>query len=202
MHSPDPLYAAKLASVHYVRARAHADPARIVTLYEDELTYYLRPTVAQGYALAGSDAPHADQGHDKPRKRRIAACLDVVSGQLVAWQRSRFNVETLLRYYQAVEAAYPQAERIYIVQDNWPVHFLPNVLAAVQSMRIRLVRLPTYAPWTNPVEKVWRLLYHEVLHLHPWVEQWEALQAAVQAWLDQWTAPSPKLLHLVGLLRD
>lgn len=202
VHSPDPAYAAKLTTVASVRERAHADPRRIVTLYQDELTYYRRPSVAHGYARSGVDAPRADQGHDKPRKRRVSACLDALSGALFSWQRSRFNVATLLRYYGAVEAAYPAAERIYVVQDNWPVHFLPHVLAALEPSTIRLVRLPTYAPWTNPVEKVWRLLYQQVLHLHPWVQQWDALQDAVQTWLDQWAAPSIELLHLVGLLRD
>jgi len=31
---------------------------------------------------------------------------------------------------------------------------------------ITLVYLPTYAPWLNPIEKLWRKAYQEVLHLH------------------------------------
>jgi hypothetical protein len=51
----------------------------------------------------------------------------------------------------------------------------------------------------SPVEKVWRKLYQEVLHLHPWTNAWEQLQATVQAWLDQWAEGSTALLHYVGL---
>jgi hypothetical protein len=102
-------------------------------------------------AAAGAGAQRADQGHDKghdkSRKRRIAACLDVASGRLYSWQRSRFAVEALLHYY-------PAAARIYEVQDNWPVHFLSQVLIALDPAPIRLDRLPTYAPRTNPVEQV------------------------------------------------
>jgi len=45
------LYAAKVATIGYVRARAQAEPERVTVLYEDEVTYYRRPTVAQGYAV-------------------------------------------------------------------------------------------------------------------------------------------------------
>jgi hypothetical protein len=205
VHSPDPAYAAKVATIGYVRQRAEADPERITVLYEDEVTYYRRPTVAQGYAVSGQDAPRADQGQGNTTQRRIAACVDVQTGQLFTWQRAHFNVSTLLRCYQEVEHAYPDAHRLYLVQDNWPVHFHPRLLAAFNdnpASKLRLVRLPTYAPWLNPVEKLWRGLCQDVLHLHPWVYAWDQTQAAVTAWLDQWPTQPDKLLRLLGLLRD
>lgn len=200
VHSPDPAYAAKLATVGYVRTRAAQDPEHVVTLYLDELTYYRRPTVAGGYGLAGHDAPWAEQGWGRNTLRRIAACLDPQSGRLIAWQRRHFDRHTLLRFYQALPAVYPAAQRIYVIQDNWPVHFHPEVLAALADTPLRLVRLPTYAPWTNPVEKVWRKLYAEVLHLHRFADAWDELTQTVQAWLDQWAEPTPTLLRYVGLL--
>ena len=176
-----------------------------MALYEDELTYYRRPTVAQGYARAGQDGPRAEQGWARNRLRRVAACLDPRTGRLVAWQRERFDWRTLRRFYQeAVLPAYPDARRIYLIQDNWPVHFHPDLLAALADTPIRPLRLPTDAPWTNPVEKVWRKLYADVLHLHRFVDAWDALTLTVQAWLNQWSDPGPglaaDLLRYVGLL--
>ena len=75
-------------------------------------------------------------------------------------------MSTLRRFYREVLAAYPAAERIDIAQDNWPVHFHQAILSELSGTRIRLLRLPTYAPWTNPIEKVWRKLNQEVLHQH------------------------------------
>lgn len=219
VHSPDALYAAKLATVTYVRQRGAAEPERIVALYLDELTYYRRPTVAGGYAGVGCHrAPLAEQGWGANTLRRIAACLDPRTGRLVAWQRRHFDRRTLARFYrEAVVPAYPDAQRIYVLQDNWPVHFHPDLLAALADTPIRLVRLPTYAPWTNPVEKVWRWLYADVLHLHrfagaspcadPQIGRgagaaggWDELIQTVQAWLDQFDQPSESLLRYVGLL--
>ena len=109
---------------------------------------------------------------------------------------------TLIRYYRALEAAYPAAEVIYIAQDNWPVHFRPAILEALASSRIRLLRLPTYAPWTNPIEKVWRKLYQEILHQHEFQDRWAELQATVEAWLQKWAHGSMDLLRYVGLNPD
>jgi transposase len=65
-------------------------------------------------------------------------------------------------------SSYPKADQIFVIQDNWPVHWHPVVVQGLRDSKLTLVTLPTYAPWLNPVEKVWRKLYAEVLHLHPW----------------------------------
>lgn len=95
---------------------------------------------------------------------------------------------------------YPDAEVIYIAQDNWPVHFHDDILAALAETKIRLIPLPTYAPWTNPVEKVWRKLFQEVLHHHPFSSDWGRFRATVTDFLAQFAHGSPELLRYVGLL--
>jgi len=201
VHSPDPAYVAKVATLGYLRHRAEARSARITVLYADEMTYARRPTVAQGYALSGRDAPRADQGLGSNTHRRIAACVDVQTGRLFTWQRAHFAVATLLRCYQEVEQAYPDAQRLYLVQDNWPVHFHAFVREelAKHHSRIELLPLPTYAPWTNPTEKVWGLLAKDVLNQHEFLEDWPGLQRAVADWLAQYEQGSQSLLHTVGL---
>jgi hypothetical protein len=202
VHSPDPLYDEKLAVIQVAQTLANTDPQRFVLLYEDELTYYRRATVAQGYALRGSDGPYAQQGYRRNAAYRIAGCLNYRTGQLVCWQRAHFDRHTLIRYYTAVQATYPDAERIFIAQDNWPVHFHEDILTALADSKIVLVPLPTYAPWTNPIEKVWRKLYQELLHLHDFDDRWSDLKQAVAAWLAQFRDGSFALLRYVGLYPD
>lgn len=202
VHSPDPQYQSKVARLHAAWQEMQADPEHVVLLYQDELTYYRCPTAAPDYAPSGSDAPRAEQGVGYNTSRRIAGCLDAHSGRLVVWQRAAFDHGTFLRYLQAVEEAYPQAERIYLVLDNWPVHSQPDVLAALQHSKLVLIFLPTYAPWLNPIEKVWRKLKQEVLHVHRYHSRWKEWQARVERWLSQYGRASPDLLHYVGLLPD
>jgi len=202
VHSPDPDYPRKCARLRSAWQEVVADPMRFVLLYQDALTYYRCPTVGWDYAVAGSDAPRAAQGTGYNSSRRIAGCLDAYTGRLITGPRSAFDHKTFLRYLQEVETRYARAERIYIALDNWPVHFQPEVLVALQSSKITSLFLPTYAPWLNPIEKVWRKLKQEVLHLHRYSSRWKDLQARVDDWLLQYDRPSPDLLHDVGLLPD
>lgn len=191
-----------MAYIMAARARAQQHPQRYRFLYMDELTYYRRPSVAHGYAPQASRDPRAVSGYTRNRCRRVASSLDVLTGWLFSWQRPRFDTATLVDYFRALEAACPDAEWLFVALDNWSVHFHPDVLLALLESKIILLRLPTYAPWTNPVEKVWRRLHQELLHLHPFADDWAGLQTAVQSWLDQWTGGSVDLLHYVGLLPD
>ncbi len=202
VHSPDLEYDAKMAAVAAAQSETRAAPGRIVFLYEDEMTYYRRPPVANAYAPVGGPGQPAKQGHGRNTKRRIIGCLDFLTGKLFTWQRAHADAATLIRYYRAVAAAYPAAERISIAQDNWPVPFLPAVEAALADTPIRLLRLPTYAPWTNPIEKVWRWLYQDGLHQHDFQDRWPELQATVEAWLQRWSDGSMELLRYVGLNPD
>jgi hypothetical protein len=199
VHSPDPEYDAKLGAVGAALAAARADPARAAFLYEDELTYYRRPTVAFAHEAVGADGPRADQGHGNNTKRRVIACLDAVTGRLLSWQRSSTPRGALARALLEAAASYPAAEVVYVALDNWPVHFHPEVAEALAGSKVRLLRLPTYAPWTNPVEKVWRWLYQDVLHHHDLRDDWDRLKGLVAAWLAKWAEPSPELLRYVGL---
>ena len=163
----------------------------------------LRPRVSRAYAPRGRQAKLARQAATA-KKRRIAASLEVHTGVLIARQRDPFPVWEMYRYWRLVEKRFPQAERITIALDNWPVHFHPCVLEelAKRHSRIALLSLPTSAPWTNPTEKVWKLLVKDVLNQHEFVEDWAGLKQAVTDWLAQFEQGSSALLHSVGLCPD
>jgi transposase len=199
VHSPDPQYEAKMAAVAAARAAAAARPGAVAFVYQDEFTAYRRPSVAEAWHGVGGPGRPAESGHKANNARRLIGALDAVDGRLFCWQRAHADVATLVRYYEALEASYPHAEEVYVAQDNWPVHFHERVLRALEGTKIRLLRLPTYAPWTNPIEKVWRRLRQEVLHMHDFGDDWAGLRAAIAAWLEQWSCPSPGLLRYVGL---
>jgi len=201
LHSPDPQYGPKLAAVRQARRQAAASGGKVVLLYLDEFTYYRRPEPAPAYAPAGGPGPPAEQGHGRNRKRRVIGALDAVSGRLLAWQGGKAGVKELNRFYGQVRAAYPEAEAIYVAQDNWPVHFLPGVSEHLAGGPVRPLRLPTYAPWTNPIEKVWRKLKQEMLRMHDFGDDWSGLQQAVADWLARAAADPQGLRRYTGLQR-
>jgi len=227
VHSPDSLYDDKLSLIELARLRAQYDTERYVFLYLDELTYYRQPSVAQAYAARGTDQPLARWSHRSNTSFRIVAALNAHTGQVSYRQRSRITVNQLSAFYADIREDYPKAEVIYVAQDNWPVHFHPNVLARLQKqtwpypfsrppnwpttptakaihddLPIQLLCLPTYASWCNPIEKLWRWLKQDVLHLHRLSDQWQELKQQVAAFLNQFLEGSTDLLRYVGLLPD
>jgi hypothetical protein len=223
LHSPDPAYQAKLRQVEAQQAEVTAHPTAAVFLYQDEVTYYRQPSLGYAYAATRSTDPRAERSLKRNAATRVIATLDAHTGRVVAHQRTRSTVPTLIRFYQALVAAYPD-RRIFLVQDNWPVHFHPDVLAALEpqtspfpfltppswptapspkakrlQLPIQLVPLPTYAPWANPIEKLWRWLKHDVLHLHRLADDLPALRALVLDFLARFNRDSPDLLRYVGI---
>lgn len=198
VHRPDPDDPVKKARAAACLAAARAAPGRVVTLYLDELSYYRQPSLAADWA-AGAAQPVARLAHGSNTRGRIVAALDAVTGRVLYAHGSKIGVTQLQKFYAHIRAAYPDAEQIYVIQDNWPVHFHAAVLTAAQQAGVELVALPTYAPWLNPIEKLWRWLKQTVLHQHRYSTAWATLQARVKAFLERFDAPSADLLRYCGL---
>ena len=200
LFSPDPAYAEKREQLLAALRTAAAAPGRRVVLFLDECTYYHWPLAGRAWWRRRGPPPRAERAGRGEITRRIVATLDVCSGRVLADQHGHISTTVLLRFLARVAAAYPDAEHIAIVLDNWPVHRSPAVQAAVAAMgRVELLFLPTYAPWLNPIEKLWALLKAEVLRLHPYAGRWTELTTAVTRFLGRYAEPSPALLVALGL---
>jgi transposase len=62
--------------------------------------------------------------------------------------------------------------------------------------------LPTDASWLNPIEKLWRWLKLDSLHLPTLASDLETLGSQVRGFLDGFSSASDPLLRYVGLLLD
>jgi hypothetical protein len=225
VHSPDCHYQEKLHLIDLARWRTYFEPERFVFLYLDELTFYRQPSLARAYEATGSVQPLARRSYQSNTASRIAGVLNERTGQVNYCQRSRTTTSVLAHFWYDIRQAYPQAEQIYILVDNWPVHFHPDVLAPLQDQNfpfppklpanwptqpsnraicdhlpIQLLCLPTYASWLNPIEKLWRWLKQDVLHLHRFSDRWPELKERVAHFLDGFALGSTQLLRYVGLL--
>lgn len=232
VHSPDPAYDAKRAAIAASHTASRTSHGRLVTLFQDEVTLHRQLSLATAWAASGREQALAERSYRADTPTRIVGVLDASSGQVLVRRRGRLAVPALVGFYQDVVAAYPEAERLVIVLDNWPVHFHPDLLAALEPqacpfpfsrppswpdtpsaaavrkwgdlrLPIQLLPLPTYASWLNPIEKLWRWLRQDVVHLHRWADDLPALRAAADVFLAQFTAGSAEaaaLLRYTGLL--
>jgi transposase len=202
VHSPDLLYTEKLDQIARARDLALQIPDRAVFLYEDEHTVNVRPLVGRTYRFTSEPGEKATGAASL--EIRMAGVLDVATGQVLVRQREHFNVKEMYRFFYHVEQHYPDADVIYIALDNWPVHFHAYVKENLERIhsKIRLLPLPTYAPWTNPIEKFWLKLNREFMKQHPYGLDAPTFRDALTQWLDKHREESAALLHEVGLLPD
>jgi hypothetical protein len=131
LHSPDPAYQEKRSYLEVVKARVAAAGDAAALLYGDELTYYRQPSIGYAYAPAGSAEPRAERSTRSNSTTRIVGALDAATGRVVSLQQGKIGVPALLRFFRDLVAAYP-GRRIFLVLDNWPVHFHPDILAALE----------------------------------------------------------------------
>lgn len=181
---------------------ARAYPGEVIALYEDEFTFYQTPTIAKGYEKKGKLQPLARLGRKGEDKCRIVGTLDVVSGAVVFDHGSKIGVDELVDFCAKIRDKYITARKIYLIRDNWPIHDHPDVLLAASNASIEMVPIPTYAPWTNPIEKLWRWLYQDILHLHRYANLWQELKSLVFNFLSRFEDGSQDLLRYTGLWAD
>lgn len=204
LYSPDPEYLSKTAHLCVCMREAALAPHEIVFLFMDEMGYYRWPEATWDWMPAAPDAPLvADRQHTKQQQWRIIGMLNALTGQVDYLDNYRVGRAKIIEMYQHVDAVYDWAKCIYVAQDNWNVHQHDDVLDALTGLpRVKPVWLPTYAPWLNPIEKLWRWLRQDVLKLHRLASDWSQLQGRVNSFLDQFSAGSDELLRYVGLLGD
>lgn len=133
IHSPDPNYRAKWQSVLRAYSEAFSHPGQVLLLFMDELTYYRRPSKAPAYHRTGATQPRALEVAGPNTRTRLVAVLNAVTGQVTYLQRSKIGTEALVLFYAQIRSVYPEATKIYVAQDNWPIHKLELVNQALHN---------------------------------------------------------------------
>jgi transposase len=203
-YSPDPDYQSKVQHLLQVLRQAAAAPKQIEVVFVDEMGYGRWPEAAADWAPAApAPAPLAERKGHNEQKWRLIGALNALSGQVSYLDNYIVGRKYVIKLLKLVDTTYGQAERIYVVLDNWSIHRHDEVQAALQSLpRLQVVWLPTYAPWLNPIEKLWRWFRQDVWYLHRQADEWQALQDRLHQFFDQFASGSQDLLRYVGLLGD
>jgi transposase len=205
LFSPDPDYATKVAHLERCLREAARWPEAVALLFLDEMGYYRWPKGAADWMLAarGTTARALHTAGPTNRQQRRIGALNALTGQVEYLDNYLVGRQQVSAFYRRLDQVYAVARRIYIVQDNWSIHHHADVLATLRQVpRLEPVWLPTYAPWLNPIEKLWHWLRRDVLKAHRLADDWPQLRSHVNAFLDQFAHGSPALLRYVGLVGD
>lgn len=105
--------------------------------------------------------------------------------------KRKADIATMLR---ALVAHHPTGT-IYLTLDNSPTHFDDDIDAVLKEAEGRLVLLylPTYSPWLNPIEMLWRSMRYAVTHC----ELFMSLSDLTEAFLDYFLAVKKETVRTI-----
>lgn len=167
-----------------------------VFYYADEFNVSWHPTLRKMWSPQGQQVMIPTPG--TPTRRYGLGAVNYHTGETVVQVQRHKRRKDIAALLQQLVDKHPQ-EIVTVAWDNATTHQDNEVEAVVRAAagRLILLYLPTYSPWLNPIEMLWRHYRREVTHC----ELFENIQALVEATLDFFrrynTIPS-KVLSIIG----
>jgi len=120
------------------------------------------------------------------------------SGETVVIIRKRKRRREVAELLQALVDKHPN-EIVYVAWDNANTHQDDEVEVVIRAAagRLVLLYLPTYRPWLNPIEMLWRHFRREVTHC----ELFETVKVLIDASYDffrRYNQTPEKVLSIIG----
>jgi transposase len=134
----------------------------------------------------------------QPYKRYGLGAVNYHTGQTVVIFRRRKRRKEVAELLEALLEQHPD-ETVYVAWDNSNTHEDDEVEAVLRAAcsRLVLLYLPTYAPWLNPIEMLWRHFRREVTHCELYVSV-KALLKAAQDFFDRYNKMPQSVLSIIG----
>jgi putative transposase len=170
-----------------------------VFYYADEFNVSWMPTLRAMWSPVGQQVmiPTPKQ----PEKRYGLGAVNYHTGETVVIFRRRKRRREVAELLEALLEKHPD-ETIYVAWDNASTHEDDEIEAVVRAAcgHLILLYLPTYAPWLNPIEMLWRHFRREVTHCELF-ETVKALLEAAQAFFDRYNRMPQRVLSIIGAIQ-
>lgn len=167
-----------------------------VFYYADEFNLSWLPTLQAMWSPKGQQIMIPTPGQLK--KYYGIGAVDYHSGTTTVLFRRRKRRPEIAELLQALLDKHPTGI-VYVAWDNATTHQDDEVEAVVRAAagRLVLLYLPTYSPWLNPIELLWRHFRREVTHCELF-ETMQLLLAAAQEFFDRYNQCPERVLSIIG----
>ena len=208
--SPDPLYIVKRQRLESLREKAAnssltsyeathpppGPPQPACFVYLDSTDLHWCPDVGQTYSLQGTQLKVDSPGFENPWLALFGS-LAFPSGEGVCSIHEHKRHLELINHLQLLMNANPDLF-LFIVLDNASAHTTKKLepFCYEHQDRFELVFLPTYSPHLNLIERLWRVMRHQVTRNH-FFDSLDSLAKAVAYWLEKY--PFSQFCSLMGI---
>jgi putative transposase len=134
----------------------------------------------------------------QPTRRYGLGAVDWHSGEAVVITRRHKRRREVAELLEALLARHPRGT-IYVAWDNASTHEDEEVEAVLRGAagRLVLLYLPTYSPWLNPIEMLWRHFRREVTHCELFASI-DAVLEATRAFFDRCNRAPQRTRAIIG----
>ena len=134
----------------------------------------------------------------QPDRRYGIGAVNYHTGETVVHFQRRKRRKEVAHLLEALLAKHPTGT-IYVAWDNASTHQDDEVEAVVRAAagRLVLLYLPTYSPWLNPIEMLWRHFRREVTHCELFASV-KALLAAATDFFARYNRDPQQTLSVIG----
>lgn len=160
----DPAYDQKVRRIQQLLRSLPADETAV---FQDEVDVHLNPKLGSMWMLRGQQAEVKTPGNNV--QRHLAGSLVWrTSTLIVSPPGTRRNTALFLAHLDDLRRRLRTYRKIHVICDNAAFHKSRAVQKYLErwSHRIALHYLPTYAPETNPIERVWWHLHETITRNH------------------------------------
>jgi transposase len=169
-----------------------------VFYYADEFNVSWLPTLRKMWSPRGRQVMIPTPG--QPKVHYGLGAVNYHTGETLVIIRRRKRRQEVAELLQMLVDKHPSGT-IYVAWDNAITHEDDDVEAVVRAAagRLVLLYLPTYSPWLNPIEMLWRHFRREVTHC----ELFLSIQAVIEAsyaFFQRYNQRPEMVLSIIGAL--
>lgn len=156
------------------------------------------PTLRKMWSPKGQQVMIPTPG--QPKTQYGLGAINYQTGETVVLIRKRKRRKEVAELLQALLDKHPK-ETIYVAWDNAITHQDDEVEAVVRGAagRLILLYLPTYSPWLNPIEMLWRHFRREVTHCELFTTVKELIDAAYN-FFKRFNKTPERTLSIIGAI--
>jgi transposase len=164
--------------------------------YADEFNVSWLPCLRALWSPKGQQVMIPTPG--QPYRRYGLGAVNYHTGETVILFKRRKRRREVAELLQALVDKHPTGT-VYVAWDNADTHEDDEIEAVVRGAagRLVLLYLPTYSPWLNPIEMLWRHFRREVTHCELF-ESVAALLLAAQDFFDRHNRVPQRVLSIIG----
>jgi len=167
----DPHYEEKRHSIE--RTLAQEQTVHPV-FYQDEVDIDLNPKIGADWMPKGQQKRIATSGQNQ--KHYLTGALHSGTGRVHYVSGISKNSELFISLLETLRCTYRRAKTITLIVDNYIIHKSRKVERWLEkNKKFRLLFLPTYSPWLNPIERLWLSLHETITRNHQCRYMWQLL---------------------------